>query len=154
MIVDLKDQPHHITTLAEWHHQEWSHLNPGSTLQTRIDKMRSSYLSGMPVPRMFVWVEEDQAIGSAAIVECDMDSRPELTPWLASVFVKPDSREMGIGAALVEKIMAYAGELGFDELFLFTPDREQFYENIGWQSLATETYHDRPVTVMKVALVD
>lgn len=153
MIVDLKDHPHHLLTLAEWHHQQWSHLNPGNTLQTRIDKMRSYYLSEVPVPRMFAWVEEDQVIGSAAIVECDMDSKPELTPWLASVFVKPDSREMGIGAALIENVMAYARELGFTELFLFTPDREEFYQNIGWQSIATETYHGERVTVMKVTLV-
>lgn len=28
-------------------------------------------------------------MGSAAIINNDMDTRPELTPWLASVFVAP-----------------------------------------------------------------
>lgn len=154
MIFDLKDRPHHIPTLAAWHHQEWSHLNPGATLLTRIDKMRSCYLADAPVPKMFIWVEEDEVIGSAALLECDMDSRSELTPWLASVYVRQDSREMGIGAALVERVMAYARELGFAELFLFTPDKEHFYQNIGWQTLNHETYHDERVTVMKVELAD
>lgn len=152
MIFDLKDQPQHIPTLAAWHHQQWSHLNPGSTLQSRIEKMHSHYLSDMPIPRMFVWVEEDEVVGSAALVECDMDSRPELTPWLASVFVRPDSREMGIGAALIERVMAYAQDLEFAELFLFTPDKEHFYQNMGWQTIASDVYHGEPVTVMKVAL--
>lgn len=154
MIFDLKDQPQHIPTLAVWHHQEWSHLNPGSSLQNRIDKMHSVYLAGYAIPKMFIWVEDDEVVGSAAIVDCDMDTRPELTPWLASVYVKADSREMGIGTALIEKVMAYARELGHPELYLFTPDQERFYRNIGWQTLAQDTYHGEPVTVMKVALQD
>ena len=151
MIFDLKDKSEHIPTLAVWHHQEWSYLNPGGSVQTRIEKM-NNYLSGMPIPKMFVWVDAQNVIGSAGILKCDMDSKPELTPWLASVFVKPDCREKGIGAALVKRVMGHASEQGFSELFLFTPNKENFYKKLGWQTVSKEDYRGEQVTVMKIEL--
>ena len=39
MIVDLRERQHYLTTLAQWHHQEWAYLNPGRTLEQRIADM-------------------------------------------------------------------------------------------------------------------
>lgn len=116
--------------------------------------MQHDYLSAEPVPKMFIWVDREKVIGSSAIVPCDMDSKPELKPWLASVFVKPDCRQLGIGTALVKQVMAYAREQGFAELFLFTPDQESFYQKLGWHTVANESYHGEEVTVMRVDLIE
>ena len=153
MIRDLKETPQHIPTLAAWHHAAWSHLNPGGSLERRIEKMQD-YLGDEPLPTMYVWVDGDDVLGSAALVACDMDTRPELAPWLANVYVSEARRRLGIGAALVRQVTAKARELGFRELFLFTPDKAHFYAALGWQTLAEELYRGERVTVMRIDLGD
>ena len=96
VIVDLQDTPEFIPTIAAWHQAEWAALNPGETLEQRIARMRH-YLSDDVMPRMFVWVEDGQPVGTAAFVRSDMDTRPELSPWLASVYVKAECRGKGVG---------------------------------------------------------
>ena len=153
VIVDLQDTPEFIPTIAAWHHAEWATLNPGQTLEQRIARMRH-YLSDDVMPRMFVWVEDNQVLGTAAFVQSDMDTRPELSPWLASVYVKAECRGKGVGAALVRKVVSHAAAAGFPELFLFTPSKEHYYAKLGWQTLFHEEYHGQRETVMKIGLQD
>lgn len=153
MIVNLAKNPEHIPTLAAWHHAEWSALNPGQTIEHRIDKMHC-YLSAATVPSMFIWVEQDCVLGSAGLLANDMDTRPECTPWLASVYVPSTHRNQGIGAALVRQVLQHAQAAGYDEVFLFTPDKESFYQNLGWQTLSQEVYRGEAVTVMSIRLAD
>lgn len=152
-IIDLLHEPHHIPTLAAWHHQEWAHLNPGGSLEKRIEKMQA-YLSDEWVPSTYICKQGGQLLGSAAIVACDMDTRPELTPWLASVFVAPLFRRQGIGSKLVEHVMHQARQNGVGQLFLFTPDKERFYQALGWTTIAEDVYRDCAVTLMHVVLID
>jgi predicted N-acetyltransferase YhbS len=149
-IVDLRDAPQHLPQLAAWHHEQWSYLNPGQTLHHRIEKMHD-HLQPIPLPRTFVAVADHGApMGSASLVAHDMDTHPELTPWLASVFVAPIHRQKGIGAALVRRVMAAAREAGIETLSLFTPDQEAFYQSLGWHTIAKERYHGDEVTLMQV----
>ena len=149
-ILNLKNEPHHISTLAEWHHNEWSYLNPAGSIEKRIEKMQS-YLGADLIPSTFI-AKETELLGSAAIVDSDMDTRPELFPWLASVFVAPAYRNQGIGSSLVKHVSQKAQEAGIEALYLFTPDRENFYQKLGWQVLSKQDYRGHPVTVMCIKL--
>jgi hypothetical protein len=42
----------------------------------------------MPWQRSYICVDGKHLIGAVALVESDMDSHPELSPWLASVYEK------------------------------------------------------------------
>lgn len=150
-ILNLTDVPEYIPTLAEWHHHEWAHLNPGRTLEKRIESMQG-YLGEDLVPSTFIYKHDGQLAGSAAIVVCDMDTRKDLTPWLASVFVAPMFRRQGIGSKLVRHLMLQARQRGIASLYLFTPDQVRFYQKLGWSVLTTDTYHGCPVTVMQACL--
>lgn len=150
-IINLRDVPHFIPTIADWHHAEWGHLNPGQTLEGRIEKMQK-YLDDNLVPTMFVGVEGDEILGTAAFVKSDMNdcSYQDLTPWLASVYVREDLRGRGLGKQLVQAIMDYAGKQGVATLYLYTPDQAPFYQKLGWEIYAEDTYHDTAVTVMQL----
>lgn len=149
-ILDLKLAPQHLNILASWHHNEWSHYNPAKNLQQRVDSM-NTYLNDDFIPSTFI-ATDDRLLGSAAIVENDMETRPELSPWLASVYVEPCSRRRGTGTLLVRHIMDQAMSHGIKTLYLFTPDREAFYKGLGWETISKELYHGRPVDIMKVQL--
>ena len=150
-IIDLCAQPQHLETIAAWHHSEWSHLYPGMQLDSRIARMAGFLEAGL-VPTTFVAVDGDVVLGSAAIIESDMDTRPTLSPWLASVYVDESRRGQGVGSRLVKHVMAAAQREGIEKLYLFTEDRVAFYERLGWQVLAREDYHGESVTVMEVNL--
>ena len=151
-ILKLSDQPQAIPQLAEWHHQQWAALNPGQTLQQRIDNMQA-YLSDELVPSTYL-AQGAVLMGSAAMIAHDMDTHPELTPWLASVFVAPPFRRQGIGSQLVRHVMQTARQAGVKTLYLFTPDQENFYQRLGWRVLNRESYRGHQVTLMTVELPD
>src|SRR6478735_6719221 len=95
-IVNLCEARQHIPTIARWHFDEWGYLNPGKTLEYRIERMQR-YLSADAIPSMLIAIENGEVLGTAALVESDMDSHPELTPWLASVYIREDQRGRGLG---------------------------------------------------------
>ena len=150
-ILNLKSAPGHLQQLGEWHHNEWEYLNPGRTLEMRIERMQA-YLNDEFVPSTWVALQGGKLAGSAAIVEQDMDIHPDKSPWLASVFVSPEFRELGIGSALVRQVMEAARQQGVATLWLYTPDKVSFYKQLGWSVFSQEKYHGHAVTVMSVNL--
>ena len=149
-IINLKDEPENLPTLASWHQQEWSHLNPGEDLAARISRMQP-HLDGQLIPSTYI-AKDDVLLGSAAIVKKDMKIEPQLTPWLASVYVGPENRRRGIGRQLVLHVMAQAQKGGIDRLYLYTPDKAEFYLKLGWSTLYQRPYHNLDVTIMQVQL--
>ncbi len=148
-IIDLRQAPQHIPTIARWHFDEWGYLNPGKTLEYRIERMQR-YIADNPIPSMLIAVEGDAVLGTAALVEADMDSHPELTPWLASVYIREDQRGRGLGKKLVQALMDFAGQQQLKQLYLFTPNQADFYAKLGWKALAQELYRNTPVTIMQL----
>ena len=150
-ILNLKEELCHLEQLAEWHHNEWSYLNPGEGVEDRIAKMRK-YLDQSFIPSTYIGKFQGELIGSAAIVKHDMDNHKELSPWLASVYVAKQFRKNGFGSRLVKHVMSKAKEKGFKKLYLFTPSQEQFYSNLGWGVVSSEYFRGSLVTIMKVDL--
>lgn len=132
----LADHTAFIPTLVRWHHAQWSYLRPGDTIEGRMARMQER-LGRDQIPTTFVaytTTEDDTEIvvGSASLLEQDLDTRPDLSPWLASVYVAQEHRRQGIGSALVRHATEKAAALGVETLYLFTPDKERFYERLGW----------------------
>jgi GNAT superfamily N-acetyltransferase len=145
-ILPLARVPEHLVTLAQWHHRQWSYLYPDESFDDRLRRMQP-HLHASFIPGTYVAIDSSP-VGSASIIENDMETRPELTPWLASVYVKPDFRHRGIGRQLVNHIEKLAGEHNIRQLFLFTPDQQAFYQRLGWDTYDNTTYHDENVTIM------
>jgi N-acetylglutamate synthase-like GNAT family acetyltransferase len=77
-----------------------------------------------------------------------MDTRLELSPWLASVFVESEHRRKGVGAELVLRIMSEAAKLKVPLLYLYTLHSERFYAKLGWRLLERTNYRGQPVVIM------
>lgn len=147
----LAEHPHLIPTLAEWHHAEWAHLNPGDTVEARISRMQS-LLAKEQVPTAFVALEGETLLGSASLIDNDMDTRKDLRPWLASVYVAPEFRDRGVGSALVQRVVDEARALAVETLYLFTPDRESLYARMGWLVIERTEYRGEQVVVMELPI--
>lgn len=151
-IIDLREAPRYCESLANWHHQEWSFLNPDYGIDQRIQDMKK-FLGESFVPSTFVGEYSGQLAGSCAIVKNDMDTHPELSPWLASVYVSPEFRNKGIGSFLVQNLVECSKNEGIKKMYLFTPDKESFYTKLGWVTKGKENYRNQEVTIMEIELV-
>ena len=149
-IINLKEQSQHIDTIAQWHHKEWSHFNPQENIAQRIQRMQT-YLNDKFVPTTFLAID-GELLGSAAIVDNDMTTRPELSPWLASVYVAAQHRNNGVGGKLVNHVVEQAKFKNINKLYLMTPDKKNFYQALGWKSIDEARYHGFNVTIMELSL--
>jgi len=147
----LAEYPHLIPTLAGWHHAEWAHLNPDDTVEARISRMQK-LLAKEQVPTAFVALQGETLLGSASLIDNDMDTRKDLWPWLASVYVAPEFRDKGVGSALVQRVVDEARALGVETLYLFTPDRESLYARMGWKVIERTEYRGEQVVVMELPI--
>ncbi|MEM7530596.1 MAG: GNAT family N-acetyltransferase [Chloroflexota bacterium] len=150
-IVYLADHPHHIPTVARWHHAAWGHLRHDDTLERRIKRLQGN-MGHHEIPTVLIAIEGDAVLGSSSLIPHDMDTRLDLTPWLASVYTDEAHRGRGVGSAIVQRVMDEAKKLGVETLYLMTPDRQTFYERLGWVRVEDVEYLDEMVTIMQVSL--
>ncbi|EGM68330.1 GNAT family N-acetyltransferase [Shewanella sp. HN-41] len=148
-VIDLKSAPQHIPQLAQWHHQEWAHLSSADATVTTLIEQMSEYLTDAAIPKMFICEEANQVMGSSSLTAADMDTRTDLSPWLANVYVNAHYRNKGLGKLLVNAVVDYAKALGLQKIYLFTADKADFYQALGWSTISREDYMDEMVTIME-----
>jgi N-acetylglutamate synthase-like GNAT family acetyltransferase len=86
--------------------------------------------------------------GSVSLLADDLPECPQLSPWLASLFVRADRRRLGLGGRLLEAAVAEARRLGVARLYLFTPHHEEYYAARGWSLVERASASGQPVAVM------
>jgi predicted N-acetyltransferase YhbS len=128
----LAGRMHLAPTLAAWHYAEWGELLPGWTESAALEELRGHDSAGR-VPTTLVALVSGRPVGSVSLVAADHQSLLQLSPWLASLYVAPAWRRLGIGAALVRRCVAEAATLGVGELFLYTFGEARFYQRLGWK---------------------
>lgn len=143
----LADCPACLPTVSAWVFGEWGKDMPGLT-EAGLTQIFSGHLNRDRIPLTLVAFWEGQPAGTASIYRHDMDIRPNLSPWLAAVFVAPPHRQQGIGSALVKAVENTAQKLQIERLYLFTPDQERFYARLGWSVLERVEYRNQMVVVM------
>ena len=118
--------------LAHWTVLEWNRDRlTDSTYRDRVARYRRR-TDPRKIPLTLVALDHDLPVGMVAINEADLPARPDLAPWLASFYVTPEYRGLGIGSALHDRLIAHAQRLGLTELFLHTEKAARFYLARGW----------------------
>jgi GNAT superfamily N-acetyltransferase len=125
-----------VPLVATWIYEEWWSETPGSSVSQVADLLRA-HLALNRMPSTLVAFLDRLPVGTASLLEHDVGTEewPDLSPWLAALYVVPEYRERGIGAALVNAIIDTAGELRAERLYLLTVGREGFYADLDWKVL-------------------
>ena len=147
----LVDHQYLISELAELSFYEFGYLVPGKTLQDYIRGFEA-HLNSNKFPITFVIVENTQLVGTFSLRKSDMNTHQHLSPWIGSVLVHPSRRGMGVGTFLVKNAKMKVKELGYDCLYLFTPNKAAWYTKLGWEVLEQTFFYHTAVTVMKTSL--
>lgn len=143
----LAHHPDLIPTLARWAQATWGHWSPQRTKEAYTAMYTARTQIGR-LPETFVAMDGERPVGMASLVDTDLPARPDLGPWLAAVYVDEVYRRRGIGSRLVTTVLNEARALGIRHLYLFTPDRADFYSTLGWRFLAEATHRGDPVVIM------
>jgi GNAT superfamily N-acetyltransferase len=138
----LRTLPEHTETIAKWIYDTFPHEFEGTTFGEWLEQVRH------PERITFVAVENGRALGTASLDFEDLPPRSDLTPWLASVYVLPEFRARGLGALLIEAVAKEAQARGFEQIYLHTSDRAEFYAKRGWSVLGTVEHWQKMNTVM------
>jgi predicted N-acetyltransferase YhbS len=148
----LANHVHLIPELAHLHFNEWGRYRPNDTVDARIERLRTC-CGKNSLPTIVVALSGAKLCGSAMLVANDMDTRPDLSPWLAGVYVKVEHRSKGIGSALVTRIVTEAAALGVPRLYLCTNRLETLYGRLGWSTVERTSYKGITVTIMTFDLL-
>jgi GNAT superfamily N-acetyltransferase len=147
----LIDYPRYIPQLGQWLFEEWDAILGEKTPEARIKKL-NAHMNRDQLPIAWVAHANGQLLGTAALRVHDLEGREDLTPWLAGVFVAPQFRRCGVGAALCATVEEAAHSQGIKTLYLFTLDKQQWYSRQGWEVLAPCVWHERPGDIMSKRL--
>lgn len=146
-ITTLAEHPEWVEWVAHEHFREWGALHPATTLAGWLADRRGTLKDTFPITLLAV--HGSKPIATAGLVECDMDSHPELSPWLAGVYVTPAWRGRGVGAIIVDAATRQAAEWGVRRLYLHTETAQPFYERLGWRSIGSELFCGLPSVIME-----
>jgi len=139
----LADHAELVPVIAEW---RWADAE-GRPLDFWI-RCHAAEARHEGIPRAWVGFVDGEPAGSVSLVERNMDTKPDLSPWLAALWVRPEHRGQGVGAALVRRCEEEARRLGTNRLYLYTRQATGFYARLGWSVLSEEEYEAEPVAVM------
>ncbi len=131
---------------ARWLYEEWGR-EQGYAFEDSLDWLRGIAAGGSDERGLAAYCD-DQVAGVALLVACDLDLRPDLTPWLSSLFVAPAFRDRSIGRRLIEGTAAIARDQGHSRLYLYTDTAEAYYHGLGWRLEARFEKDGQPFALM------
>ncbi len=140
-ISDLRSKPDFADMVAEriWR-AFWK--EEGHPLELLTGLVQQNFGQG-PIPTALVAHDGERFLGTVSLIANDEESRPHYTPWVAALWVEPEQREQGIGAALVEKATELGFSSGANRLYLLAREhRRRYYETMGWTVLEANAPED------------
>ncbi|HSC83492.1 MAG TPA: GNAT family N-acetyltransferase [Pseudomonas sp.] len=129
----LRNHPDHTNQLAEWLYRQF----PYEFSEQSLADWQAEFAAGQNNGdwEMLIAQEGEELLGCAGLARDDLALRPDLGPWLACVYVRPQARGQGLAERLIEEICATARERGHGLLYLHTHDRAAYYAKRGWTLL-------------------
>ncbi len=83
------------------------------------------------------------------LIVSDLSARPELTPWLAAMYVRPEARGHGYALNLIRAVETAARAARFERIWLYTFVTEEIYLKAGWKSVGRIEQKGEPAVLMK-----
>lgn len=147
----LEEHPDYAEQLGEAIYYQWEEMytRQGKSVSEVIETVKSRATSES-IPCTMIALDGDTLLGSVTLKVNDFVDHPELSPWIAGVFVLPEHRGKGYGKGLVlhaEKIASKKFDV--KTTYLYTGSASGLYEKIGYTVFETVDRGDKVLTLMK-----
>jgi GNAT superfamily N-acetyltransferase len=155
----LAHRPEFLKPIAELSWKEWQEVYQRRN-QTLADSLKNyrERMNTNRLPLTFVAVRAGLAasyggagelVGMVSLKFHDMDTRPDLDPWLGGLLVLPEWRNCGVGTMLMHRATEEACRLKVPRLYLWTSSAEGLYRKLGWQVVERTLYFGKEAVVMQ-----
>ncbi len=141
--------PDVVPQLAGWHVAAFSDVLANWRVAEAAFELRG-HAARRALPTTLVALDEDAPLGSVSLLDSDEPAPDALAPWLGTLYVRPEARGRGVGAALVGAAVDEARRLGLPRLHLWTPHHAGFYQRLGWASLGARQFGGVDCTLMRI----
>ncbi len=158
----LADHSELLDELARLSWKEWQNIY--QQREHTLEDCLKNYRERMNIDRLpltFVAVRAGRAancgdatelLGMVSLKFHDMDTRPDLDPWLGGLLVLPEWRNRGLGTMLMHRATDEARRLNISRLYLWTHSAERLYHKLGWQVVERSDYFGKKAVVMSIDL--
>lgn len=147
----LLNHTHFIDRISELKLKEFGYLVPNKTIDDVVNGLKE-HCNDVSLPITWVALEGQDFVGTFSIRACDLPSHKHFAPWLGSLVVPPEKRNKGIGAYLVKQSEKIAANMGYEFLYLFTPNKAAWYEKLGWEAVESLSFNNIPITIMQKSI--
>jgi predicted N-acetyltransferase YhbS len=105
----------------------------GNPLIAVENHLRQDIASAAKFPFGIVAHENENYFGHCLAIPNDLDERPDLSPWIAALWVEPEFRRQGIAAKLMDRAIQELQALGNKSVYLCAvPAMRNYYLQRGW----------------------
>jgi hypothetical protein len=131
-ITTIRDRPDLLPIVARWLWDEW-YREDGMSLAEATSIYEPGLGDGLP--QTFVLLEAEAPIGTASLVLQDLQVRPNLSPWLAGVYIAPRRRGRGHVYSLITEVERACRAASVEVAWLHTNTAEEVYKRAGWETV-------------------
>lgn len=151
-IKTLRDHPDYLDQTTSLLFNEWSHLPSWMDAQQIRSRLIARNISDNKQSTLVAVDEENKVMAAASLILYELDDHPQRMHWLGEVITRPDRRGQGTGSVLIKHAIKLAAERNIAELWLYTPDKQSLYRNLGWEDREQRFVAGEWVTVMVLSL--
>jgi N-acetylglutamate synthase-like GNAT family acetyltransferase len=149
-ISDLRQRPEFFDHVADRIWRAWWKAD-GHPLDYISGRLREN-LNATPIPFALVAHDGGTFLGTTSVIASDLAERPQLSPWVAAVWVEAQARRRGVGAALVDRATLDCFALGVSRAYLCArPQRAGYYERLGWIPIERDVGQHRMSVLIREA---
>jgi GNAT superfamily N-acetyltransferase len=148
LIVSTSDRPDLVEVTARWRWEAFFRPS-GAPFEPILEAARQTAAMSRAIPRTLVLLVDDEPVGTVSLTAHDLKERPDLTPWLAGMFVAPHARGRGYATLLIGAIEQVARDASVSTLWLFTNTAERIYARAGWQTVEIIRHKGEPHALMR-----
>ncbi|MCP4395102.1 MAG: GNAT family N-acetyltransferase [Alphaproteobacteria bacterium] len=132
----LADKPEFTDACAAWAYGRWGvQKSDGSLVRAVSIFGKGVQKNRLPITMVVVNKKTKMPIGMGSLWDSDGDEWPDVTPFIAAVYVHYRYRGCGIGEAMVKRLEVEADRLGFSELYLKSGSAASYYTELGYKAI-------------------
>lgn len=130
-IANLRDAQHLVPIVADRLWRAWG--KPDGDPLRDVELELAETLAAPDFPFILVATIDGQFAGTVSAIATDLPERPELTPWVASLWVEPEFRRAGVARALIEHAVQAMFAQHHKLIYLYAiPELQPLYLRLGW----------------------